>query len=48
MNNVATTHNNSGYWAGITFGKAGVHKDLGTHLPLRNLQANAWYEPDGR
>ncbi len=44
MNNIATSQNNSGYWAGITFGKAGLHKTWELTYRYEYLQANAWYD----
>jgi len=44
MNNVATTRNNNGYWVGITFGKAGVHKTWELTYRYEYLQADAWYD----
>ncbi|MDR3456077.1 MAG: putative porin [Verrucomicrobiae bacterium] len=44
MDNLAVTHNNSGYWAGVTFGKAGVHKTWELTYRYEYLQANAWYD----
>ncbi|HSY17796.1 MAG TPA: putative porin [Candidatus Acidoferrales bacterium] len=44
MNNIAINHNNNGYWAGVTFGKSGVHKTWDLTYRYEYLQANAWYD----
>ncbi|HEV2695149.1 MAG TPA: putative porin [Verrucomicrobiae bacterium] len=44
MNNIATTHNNNGYWAGITLGKAGTHGTWELTYRYEYLQADAWYD----
>lgn len=44
MNNPAAPNNNSGYWAGITFGKSGTKKTWDISYRYEYLQADAWYD----
>ncbi|HEX7653838.1 MAG TPA: putative porin [Verrucomicrobiae bacterium] len=44
MNNVTTSHNANGYWAGVTFGKAGAHKTWELTYRYEYLQADAWFD----
>lgn len=44
MNNIAISRNNNGYWAGVTFGKSGVHKTWDLTYRYEYLQADAWYD----
>jgi len=43
MNNPSAAKNNNGYWAGVTFGKAGAKKTWELTYRYEALEANAWY-----
>ena len=44
MNNPGAGQNNNGYWAGVTFGKAGTRKTWELSYRYEYLEADAWYD----
>ena len=44
MNNVATAHNNYGYWAGVKFGKSGTKRTWDISYRYEYLQSDAWFD----
>ena len=44
VNNPAASDNNNGYWAGVTFGKAGKKHTWDLSYRYEYLEANAWYD----
>ena len=44
MHNPAAPHQNSGWWAGVTFGKAGKRRTWELAYKYKYLEGDAWYE----
>jgi Putative porin len=44
MHNPGAPRQNEGWWAGITFGKSGVHKTWDLSYRYEYLEADAWYD----